>query len=145
MFNLSIQNFVRKAECSRITIGIPTGVLLTQAAALIVVKHECLSIHSWNSKTPEPCLVKIVFVKVYNFQNVSFFTIPAKTLIDYSTQQYSQIRELMCLETHFQFEFLILGRFGQSGLQRKKNQNCHKCATFEASFFMLSWAKMRRH
>ena len=38
----------------------------------------------------------------------------------------SQIREQMCLdlclETHFQYEFSILGRFGQSGLQRKKIQ-----------------------
>ena len=28
----------------------------------------------------------------------------------------------MCLKTHFQYEFSILGRFGQSGLQRKKIQ-----------------------
>ena len=46
----------------------------------------------------------------------------------------TQIREQMCLETNFQYEFPILGRFGQLGLQRK-NPNCHKYATFEASFF----------
>ena len=28
----------------------------------------------------------------------------------------TQIREHMCLETHFQNEFSFLGRFGQSGL-----------------------------
>ena len=33
---------------------------------------------------------------------------------------HAQISRQMCLETHFQYEFLILGRFGQSGLQRKK-------------------------
>ena len=53
----------------------------------------------------------------------------------------AQIREQMCLETHFQYEFSFLGRFGQSGLQRKKNPNCHKYAFFEASFIMFSWAK----
>ena len=52
----------------------------------------------------------------------------------------SQIREQMCLETHFRYEFSFLGNFGQSGLQRKY-PNCHKYATFEASFFMSSWAK----
>ena len=31
-----------------------------------------------------------------------------------------QIREQMSLKTHFQYEFSILGRFGQSRLQRKK-------------------------
>ena len=34
----------------------------------------------------------------------------------------TQIREQMCHETHFQYEFSILGHFGQSGLQRKKIQ-----------------------
>ena len=34
-----------------------------------------------------------------------------------------QIREQMCLETHFQYEFPIFGRFGQSGRQRKKVQS----------------------
>ena len=35
--------------------------------------------------------------------------------------KYSQIREQICLVTHFQLEFPILGCSGQSGLQRKKN------------------------
>ena len=53
-----------------------------------------------------------------------------------------QIREQTCLETHFQYEFSILGCFGQSGWERKKNPNYRKYATFEASFFlMFSWAK----
>ena len=47
----------------------------------------------------------------------------------------AQIREQMCLETHFQYEFSILGRFGQSGLQRKY-------ATFEASFLCFHGQKM---
>ena len=51
----------------------------------------------------------------------------------------AQIREQMCLETNFQYKFSFLGRFGQSGLQRKKNPNCYKYATFEASSFMFSW------
>ena len=34
----------------------------------------------------------------------------------------AQIREQMCLETHFQSENSVLGRFGQSGVQRKKIQ-----------------------
>ena len=37
----------------------------------------------------------------------------------------AQIREQMCLKTHFQYEFSFLGRFGHSGLQIK-NPNCHK-------------------
>ena len=31
-----------------------------------------------------------------------------------------QIREQMCLETHFQYEFSFLGRFGQSGRAAEK-------------------------
>ena len=34
----------------------------------------------------------------------------------------SQIREQMCLETHFQYEFSFLGSLRKSGLQRKKIQ-----------------------
>ena len=52
-----------------------------------------------------------------------------------------QIREQMFLEIHFQYEYSILGNFGQSGLMRKKNPNHLKYATFEASFFMFSWTK----
>ena len=33
-----------------------------------------------------------------------------------------QIREQMCLETHFQYEFTILGRFGQSAAEKKTIQ-----------------------
>ena len=33
----------------------------------------------------------------------------------------TQIREHMCLETHFQYENSVLGCFGQSGLLREKN------------------------
>jgi hypothetical protein len=46
----------------------------------------------------------------------------------------------MCLETHFQYEFSILGCFGKTGLKRKKNQTA---MSFEASFFMFSWAKKK--
>ena len=35
---------------------------------------------------------------------------------------HPQIRDQMCLETNFQYYFSLLGRFGQSGLQRKKVQ-----------------------
>jgi hypothetical protein len=48
-----------------------------------------------------------------------------------------QIREQMCLEAHFQYENSVFGRFGQSGLQRKKHLNCHKYATFEGSCFYV--------
>jgi hypothetical protein len=49
----------------------------------------------------------------------------------------SQIREKICLEKHFQYEFSILGRFGQTGLQRKKGQTAISMQrTFDASFFM---------
>ena len=46
----------------------------------------------------------------------------------------------MCLETHFQYEFSLLGRFGQAGLQRKKNQTaifirlCNFCQLQTPSF-----------
>ena len=53
----------------------------------------------------------------------------------------TQIIEHMCLETHFQYDFPILRPFGQLGLQTKKNPNCHKYATFTASFFMFLWTK----
>ena len=33
-----------------------------------------------------------------------------------------QIRKQMCLETHLQYENSVLGRFGQSGLQKKKSK-----------------------
>ena len=45
------------------------------------------------------------------------------------------------IKTHFQYDFSFLGRFGQSGLQRKKNPNCHKYATFEASFLCFHGQK----
>jgi hypothetical protein len=35
----------------------------------------------------------------------------------------------------------VFGCFGQSGLQRKKNPNCHKYATFEASFLCFHGQK----
>ena len=35
--------------------------------------------------------------------------------------------------------YSTLGCVGQSGLQRKKNPDCHKYATFEVSFSMFSW------
>ena len=56
----------------------------------------------------------------------------------------AQIREQMCLETNFQYKFSFLGRFGQSGLQRKKIQTAistlllrpvHLC--FHGGFFFL--------
>ena len=53
----------------------------------------------------------------------------------------AKIREQMRLETHFQYEFPILGRFGQSGAADKKNPNCHKYATFEASFLCFHGQK----
>ena len=59
-----------------------------------------------------------------------------------------QIREQMCLETHFQYEFSILGHFGKSGSREKKNPNCHKYATFEASFLCFHWQiflKIQKH
>ena len=55
----------------------------------------------------------------------------------YSICFKSQIREQMCLETLFQYENSVLGRFGQSRLQREKNPNCHKYATFEGSVFYV--------
>ena len=39
------------------------------------------------------------------------------------------------------YEFSFLGRFGQWGLLRKKNPNCHKYATFEASFLCFHGEK----
>jgi hypothetical protein len=39
-----------------------------------------------------------------------------------NAKYFPQIREQMCLETHFQYEFPTLGSFGQSGLQRKKSK-----------------------
>ena len=56
---------------------------------------------------------------------------------------HAQISRQMCLEAHFQHEFLILGCFGLFcvvGAAEKKNPNCHKYVTFEASvsyFFMV--------
>jgi hypothetical protein len=47
----------------------------------------------------------------------------------------------MCLETHFQYEFSILGLFWAVRAAEKKTPNCHKYATFETSFLMYSWAK----
>ena len=52
----------------------------------------------------------------------------------------SKISEKMCLETHFQYEYSILDRFGQSG-RREKTPNCHKYATFEASFLCFHGQK----
>ena len=49
-----------------------------------------------------------------------------------------QIREQMCLQTHFQDEFSILG---SQGCREKKNPNCHKYATFEASFLCFHGQK----
>ena len=50
----------------------------------------------------------------------------------------SQIKEQICLEKHFQYEFSILGRFGQPGLQREKKIQAaiSMQRTFDASFFM---------
>jgi hypothetical protein len=48
----------------------------------------------------------------------------------------------MSLETHFQYENSVLGRFGHSGLQRKKNPNCHNYATFEGSFLCFHGQKI---
>ena len=54
----------------------------------------------------------------------------------------AQIREQMRLETHFQYEFPILGRFGQSGLQiKKKIQTAISMLLLRPVFFMFSWAK----
>ena len=53
-----------------------------------------------------------------------------------------QIREQMCLETHFQYEFSILGCFGQSGLQRKKIQTTINILLLRPVFFMISWTKI---
>ena len=40
-------------------------------------------------------------------------------------------------EPYFWYEFSILGCFGQSRLQRKKNQSCHNYATFAEVFFYV--------
>ena len=49
---------------------------------------------------------------------------PIKEFQDQTNQNWlqAQIREQMCLETLFRYEFPILDGFGQSGLQRKKIQ-----------------------
>jgi hypothetical protein len=49
----------------------------------------------------------------------------------------------MSLETHFQYENPILGRFEQSGLQRKKIQTAISMLLLRAVFFMFSWAKKK--
>ena len=41
----------------------------------------------------------------------------------------------------YQNNYSILGCFAQSGLQRKKDSNSHKYATFEVSFFNVFLAK----
>ena len=56
-------------------------------------------------------------------------------------QYISQIREQMCLERHFQYKNSILGRFGQSGLQRKKIQTAISMLLLRPVFFMFSWGK----
>jgi hypothetical protein len=48
-----------------------------------------------------------------------------------------QIREQMCLETHFQYENLILACFGQSGLQRKKIQTAIIMLLLRAVFYVF--------
>ena len=53
----------------------------------------------------------------------------------------TEIREQMCIETNFRYEFPILGRFGHSGLQKKKS-NCDKYTFLRLVFFMISWAKI---
>ena len=59
-------------------------------------------------------------------------------------QVESQIIEQMCLETHYQYENSVFGRFGQSGMQRrKKNPNFHMYGTFATfwGIFFTFWQK----
>ena len=84
------------------------------------------------------------FFAVENIEKSNFNTKSTlQFLSSLKIDNISQIREQMCLETHFQYEFSFLGHFGQSGLQREKKIQTAipKYATFEASFFMSSWAK----
>ena len=59
----------------------------------------------------------------HKFPTVYIFQMPNKETNCVSSHAKSQINRQMCLKTNFQHEFLILGRFGQLGLQIKKNPN----------------------
>ena len=54
---------------------------------------------------------------------------------------YSQIREQMCLETHFQYEFSFLGCFGQSGCREKEIQTAISMLLLRPAFLCFHGEK----
>ena len=96
--------------------------------ALLSCFYGCL--HTWSSKeNPEELKLDSDFEKFRTkiilerlVRNSCLFSICYKRFLKMCRSSSEQ----MCLETHFQYEFSILGCFGQSGLQReKKITNCH--------------------
>ena len=88
-------------------------------------------------KSPKAAIVR--FVSCTNFlhkeNSISF----RKRKLECMTHVVAQIGEQMCLETNFQYEFSFLGRFGQSGLQRKKIQTAISVLLLRPVFLCFQW------
>jgi hypothetical protein len=92
---------------------------------------------SFFSSTEPPLLSNTVNNKVVAIQASKIVWL-SKQL---KREQYHRLENRCVLRHISNMNFLSWAVFGVQGCREKKNPNCHKYATFEASFFMFSWAK----